>query len=343
MSQNYAKLFKAYDLRGSLPLLNADIYYWLGYGFVTQILKTENLSLTVNLTHDCRYSSPEFYKALYYGVMDAGGRPQALGLGSTDFMYASTILTDTAGIQVTASHNPKDDNGAKILKIGSDFLGLDNGLDKVRDFVLSKIDQENCNYKDRPEIIIDEDLRAKTLQLFVNKISEVGNIHDVNTKLKKSGRKLKVVVDCANGMGGFTMDLLTKLYTEIDWVSMYWEMDGNFPNHPADPSNKANMVELQKVVMDNQADLGVAFDGDADRAYFVDQDGNLVDGNYFGAEVASYMLADYYTNASTNFTPSVVYNYPTSRCIPNSILESCGNAIPSKNGPHIYKKNHGTI
>jgi phosphomannomutase len=333
--KNYYNLFKAYDIRGTYPEIDAKIYYWAGYGLVEKILKPEGLPLKVNICHDCRYTSPEFYKAFYNGVKNAGGEPFALGLASTDFMYAASILLDTPGAMITASHNPKDDNGVKIVKKVPQMLGLSGGLDKVRDYVLSVIETEDMHESDWAEPVEKAELRSQVLEFFVQKYTDVGDVATVDQTLQKQGKKLKISVDAGNGMGGFVMEHLNNIYKNIEFIPLFWQPDGNYPNHPADPQNLDNLKDLQKSIIENQADFGVAFDGDADRAFFVDENTKPVQGDYLVAFFAKYMLNNYIPESGLN--KAIVYCQPGSRCTPEIIAENEGVAIPSKQG-HTFIK-----
>jgi phosphomannomutase len=333
--KNYYNLFKAYDIRGTYPEIDAKIYYWAGYGLVEKILKPEGLPLKVNICHDCRYTSPEFYKAFYNGVKNAGGEPLALGLASTDFMYAASILFDTPGAMITASHNPKDDNGVKIVKKVPQMLGLSGGLDKVRDYVLSVIETGNMNEASWVDPIENAELRTKALEFYIQKYIELGDVANVDDTLGQKGKKLKVSVDAGNGMGGFVMEHLNNIYKNIEFIPLFWQPDGNYPNHPADPQNLDNLKDLQKSIIENQADFGVAFDGDADRAFFVDENTKPIQGDYLVAFFAKYLLNNYVPESGLN--KAIVYCQPGSRCTPEIIAENEGVAIPSKQG-HTFIK-----
>ena len=337
-STNYSKMFKAYDVRGTYPELNEAVYYWTGFAFVKTILEPEGLPLQVAIARDIRFTSPMFYRALYNGLKDAGAEPISLGLGSTDFLYASCQRFACPGIMVTASHNPKNDNGMKLIKTAPYAVGLDSGLDLVRDFVLSKIDSVNFDELVSKFVDATEDTTAKAeaIKFFEAKLETIGSISEVDLLLANRNQKLKVIVDTGNGMGGWFMPNISGMYRNIEFIPLYWELDGNFPNHPADPLQPENIRDLQNLVVKEQADLGVAFDGDADRAFFVDETGQRVDGNYLVSVFAQTLIRDV-QNGNSQFNPAVVYSLTGSRCVPNSINEVAGAAIPSKQG-HVYFK-----
>ena len=320
-------------MRGTVPELTADVYYWTGYGLVTKVLIVESLPTTVNVMQDCRYSSPEFYYAFCNGIKDAGGTPQPLGLGSSDMLYGSCQVTATPGAIITASHNPKDDNGVKILKIGSTMLGMDEGLDKVRDFVVEKMRLGiNLKISSKSNIVDNLELRKKVINFFVDKVKSIGQIAKVDSILNRSNKKLRVAVDAGNGMGGLVMDLVAGLYTNIEFTPLYWELDGNYPNHPADPQNFDNLKKLQKTILDNNLDFGFAFDGDADRVFFVDEYANIINGDFLCAFFAKTLLENQNWNPNPDYNSAVVYLQPGSRCVPEIIAETDGVAVPSMQG-----------
>ncbi len=335
----YHKMFKAYDIRGTYPEINEGIYYWTGYAFVRLLLEPENLPLKVNLVRDIRFTSPNFYKALYNGIKDAGGEPIALGLGSTDFLYAACQKFAFPGIMVTASHNPKNDNGMKLVKVAPNSVGLESGLDRIRDYVIKEMESTDLEKLAETFSIPEEasGIKSEVTQFFEEKLDHIGIIDEVDLFLTQQERKLKVVVDTANGMGGWFMPNISGMYENIEFVPLYWELDGEFPNHPADPLKPENLKDLQKLVLEQNADFGVAFDGDADRAFFVDENGNGIDGNFLVSMFAQTLIKDTQSTIKCQFNPAVVYSVTGSRCMPESINEVGGAAIPAKQG-HIYFK-----
>jgi phosphomannomutase len=343
ISTNISSFFKAYDIRGTCPDLSAEVYYWTGVALVELVLKPEKLPLKVNLLRDCRYSSHEFYNALALGILAAGGELNLLGLGSTDMMYASCMLWENSGAIVTASHNPKDDNGLKIVKQIPQMLGLSTGLDKIRDFVVDKMSKkENSGiFKKALEannlLTENKESKEKLETYFFDKITQIGNTLETNDKLVKQNRKLKIVVDTANGMAGYFMNRVSSLYPEIEFVDMFWNLDGNFPNHPADPTDEKNLALLKEKVLELKADIGIAFDGDADRAFFVDESGKTIKGDFLVSYLSKILLNQLEAETDSRLNPVVVYSYPGSRCIPSSVLENGGIPAPSKQG-HTFIK-----
>ncbi len=336
---DYSKFFKAYDIRGTVPELNAELYYWAGYGLIELILKPDNLPMEVNVTHDGRYSSNEFYTALVEGIKAAGGQPIQLGLGSTDTAYAASQYNTFAAISLTASHNPKDDNGMKILKTGSTMLGITNGLDKIRDFVVTKMGTNSTDFKSLAYPTTDDLTKSKVMEYFKDVIRKLGEIDRVDSILDSRGQKLIIPVDAGNGTGGFVMDFIKNFYRNIEFVPMYWEVDGNFPNHPADPQDLKNLVDLQAKVIELKSKFGFAFDGDADRVGFVDEKGEVVCGDYLVAFLAKTLLEANKRNPHPTLSHSVVYIQPGSRCVIDAITDQDGIAIPSTQGHTGIKAN----
>jgi phosphomannomutase len=334
---DYSKLFKAYDIRGTYPEINEKVYYWAGRGLVEAILKPQDLPLRVNIMHDCRLTSPTLYAALNKGILEAGAEPVSLGLGTTDLLYAACQMLENPGIMVTASHNPKDDNGLKIVKQTPQMLGLESGLDLVRDYVVSKIESEQVNLDSLPAVPVYQAEKQAVLDYYFQVMNEVGRFSEVNDVLASRDKTYKIVVDCGNGMGGFLMPYIREKYPHIHFIELFWEPDGNFPNHPADPSKHANLLDLIDKIKTEKADLGIAFDGDADRAYFVDETGGPIEGNYLVAAIASHFLENFDHTLAERFNPAIAYSQPQSRVVPFIVLEHGGVPVPSRQG-HTYVK-----
>jgi phosphomannomutase len=331
------KFFKSFDVRGTYPEISKELFYWIGYGLVSEVLIPENLPTTVNLCRDTRITGPEFYKAFYNGIINAGGKVNPLDLATSDFLYAACQVTNTPGAIITASHNPKDDNGVKIVKEGSTMLGLNQGLSKVRDFVVTKIEQEldDSNWLD-PEL--NENLKEEVWQYLKSKIYEIGKIDKINGILKDKNKKIKIAVDAGNAMGGWIMQKVKDFYPNIEFVDLFWELDGNYPNHSANPQDFKNLKDLQKTIVENDdVSFGFAFDGDADRVFFVDEKAEVVQGDFLVSFFAQSLLKDYHNASNSDFNPAVVYIQPGSRCVPESIALADGIAIPAKQG-HTHIK-----
>jgi len=332
-----SSLFKAYDLRGTVPVLTPEIYYLVAKGLVEKILQPEGLPLEVNLVRDGRYSSPDFYKAFYHGLIDSGAIVRALGMGTTDFMYAACQSLGASGAMITASHNPKDDNGCKMLKYGTHMLGLSTGLDKIRDYVVANLESTKLDLSQLSEVEENPEFQSKSLEYFIERAKTVGQTDLVNNLMKSQDKRLKIVVDTGNGMGGWIMPHFVDLYPNIEFVPLYWEVDGNFPNHPADPMVKANLVDLQNKIKEVGADFGAAFDGDADRCFIVDENGEPLNGEYLTAIFGKFMVELAYAKPELNLNPAVVYPLTYSRVICDTVIEANGAAVVSKQG-HTFIK-----
>jgi phosphomannomutase len=329
-----AKFFKAYDLRGTTPELDWKVYYLAGKGLVTEVMKKENLKLEINVWSDARLTSPLFYKAFINGLESEGCKVIPCGLGSTDMMYAYTISKDISGAIITASHNPKDDNGLKVVKKYPEMLGLAGGLDKVRDYVVANYQALTITEKNLKNVSNNIQAKIDAIDYMTKVSNQIGNFVNIVTPIDYT-----IVVDAGNGMGALIYELLKTQYPKIKFVPLYCELDGNFPNHPADPINTDNLVDLQKAVLDNKANLGIAFDGDADRAFFVDETGGLVNGENLVAVFAKKLVGDAIAKPELGYNPAAVYVVSYSRALADTVLMAGGAAIVSKQGHTFVKAN----
>jgi phosphomannomutase len=332
--KDVSKFFKAYDLRGTTPELSFEVYYLAGQGLITEILEVEALPKKVVVWHDTRLSSPEFYSYFISGLVSMGCEVIPCGLGTTDMMYASAMVEGCCGAIITASHNPKDDNGLKIVKKVPQMLGLSTGLDKIRDYVVNSMAKGDL--VDRKCLIdFDENTSARenAIEFLEGKILELSS--PLSQKLK-----LKVVVDSGNGMGGLAILSLIKCFPNVTFIPLFCDLDGNFPNHPADPINPENLIDLSKKVLEEKADFGIAFDGDADRAFFVDENGTPLNGENLVAVFAREMVKTAQTDSvvkSLGLTDSICYVVSYSRALPDIVSMSGGVPIVCKQG-HTFVK-----
>jgi phosphomannomutase len=327
---NVSKFFKAYDLRATTPELCWQVYYLAGQALVTEILKPEKINPRVTVWHDARLTSEVFYKAFVNGLESKGADVVACGLGSTDMMYASALENDCAGAIITASHNPKDDNGLKIVKKAPQMLGLSTGLDKIRDYVVANIENLKLEVSELKEVSTNITNRAQAIVFLEQKIASMAQN---STKTKG----LKVVVDSANGMGCLALKSLIKVFPLVEFVPLYCEIDGNFPNHPADPINPDNLVDLQAAVVKNKASFGIAFDGDADRAFFVDQKGRAVNGESLVAVFAQAMVKKAQAQPELGLQDTVCYVVSYSRALADAVTMADGVPVVCKQG-HTFVK-----
>ncbi len=341
ISSSIDKFFKPYDVRGTTPELSPELFYWIGNIFFKNIIIEEKLPKQFLLGHDCRLSSKDLYTAFYNGFLDAGGQILPLGEISTDYLYGATQALQLPGGIITASHNPKDDNGLKIVKRKAQMLGLNSGLDKIRDEVKKYYQIENINFSNFKKPILDLKTKEIVDEYFISKLKTIGNIDNVNDILKSKNRKLRIAVDAGNGMGGFIMkNFLINLYDNIEFLELYWNPDGNYPNHPADPQKPENLLDLQNLIKkEKNIDFGIAFDGDGDRAFFLDEKGELINGDYLVAFFTKTLIQDWKIRNKNNpkLETTAVYIEPGSKCVVEAISENGAIAIPSKQG-HLYIK-----
>jgi len=264
------RIFKAYDVRGVVPdELDADLARRIGAAFA----RWSGLP-RVLLGRDARESSPELAAALADGVTSVGADVADLGLASTDLVYFASGSLDLPGIMLTASHNPKEYNGLKFCLPGARPVGQDTGLGAIRELVEGDGDAPSAPGRGSVERIDMLDAYVEHVLSFV----------DVDAM-----RPLVVAVDTANGMGGLVVPaVMAHLPVTLD--HLYPELDGTFPNHPADPIDPENQRDLRAAVLRRSADVGFAFDGDADRVFLVDERADDVSGSAMTALVARAML-----------------------------------------------------
>jgi phosphomannomutase len=308
-----SSLFKAYDVRGIVPdELTPEIAREIGRALVSVLTPD-----TVVVGRDMRVSSKLLASSLIAGIRDAGADVVDVGLVSTDALsFAVGNYDYPAGVMVTASHNPPDYNGFKIAREGARALSLDDGLDAIRDLVVSG---------QLPPIVPP----AERGDLFERDILDEYAAHILSLIDVDALRPLRIAIDAGNGMAGMTVPRVFR-DLPIDVIPMYFELNGTFPNHPANPIEPENTKELREAVVAHGYDLGAAFDGDADRVFLVDEMGRLVGGDILTAMVASRML-DQHPGAA------IVYNLISSRGVPELIAAKGGRPIRSRVG-HSYIK-----
>ena len=273
---NFKDFVKTYDVRGLVGTqLTEDVIAAFGAAFVDE-LDLAGKQLVIG--HDMRDSSPEFAAAFAAGAQKRGGNPMMLGLCSTDMTYFASGKLDLPSVMFTASHNPASYNGMKFSRAGAKGIGLDSGLGAIRD--------RAQNYFDSSIPPVSALGVIQEINLTVEYVEYLRKLVDLSKT-----RRLKIVVDAANGMGGFTVPLvlgdaagLPALNLEI--IPLFFELDGTFPNHEANPLQVENLRDLQKAVVEHGADLGLAFDGDADRCFAVDETGGLVSPSALAAIVS---------------------------------------------------------
>jgi len=266
----YAKIFKAYDIRGVVPdELDERVAEAVGAAFV----RLTGASAVVT-AHDMRTSSPALADAFGRGASGQGADVIAAGLGSTDLLYYASGSLDLPGAMVTASHNPSKYNGIKLCRAGARPVGADSGLAELQEMAAGGVPAP----AGPPGTITTRDL-LPGYAAYLKTLVDVSGI-----------RPLTVAVDAGNGMAGHTVpEVLAGLPVRV--VPLYFELDGTFPNHEANPIDPANLRDLQRAVIESGADLGLAFDGDADRCFVVDERAVAVSPSVLTALIAVRELA----------------------------------------------------
>ncbi len=265
-------IFKAYDIRGIYPTdLNEDVAYLIGRAFVT-FLEAEQ----VVVGHDMRLSGPAVFDAVTRGITEQGADVLNIGLVSTDQYYFACSKLQSPGMMVTASHNPKEYNGFKMVRRMPQLLSGDAGIQDLRQLV----EREAFPQSARKGSIKPQNFQKE----FVEKVLSLINVSAL--------KPLKVVADTGNGtVGPMLQDVYQHL--PINLVGMYFEPDGSLPNHGLDPLQPENRAELQQRVVDEQADIGFAFDGDGDRFFVIDDRGQFIPGDFLTAIMGSHLLTKY--------------------------------------------------
>jgi phosphomannomutase len=309
------KIIKAYDIRGLVKdEITPDFSFSLGIAFA-KFLEYEREPATIVVGEDMRPSSPLLADAFSDGVISQGMDVIRIGLASTDMLYFASGKLNLPGIMFTASHNPAKYNGMKLCKSGARPIGQETGLLKIRELI-----EQGVPISNRPiGSIRNQDLLKEyvdyLLSLFPDKAFEK--------------RKLKVVIDAGNGMAGFTAPAVMERLN-IDLIPMYFELDGNFPNHEANPIEAKNLKDLQKRVKKEKADIGLAFDGDADRCFLINEKSELVNPSALTSLIAVHQL-------KTKPGSTIIYNLISSKAVSEVIAENGGIGVRSRVG-HSYIK-----
>ena len=304
------KIFGAYDVRGIYPdTLDEDTAYRIGRAFVQYLRPT-----TVAVGRDMRVSSPALAGAVIRGVTDQGADAVDLGLTTTDELYfAVGKFNYPAGIMVTASHNPKQYNGIKWCRENAIAISSESGGDAIRDLALASSPPEPGRKGQVTQRDVTDDYVRHVLSFI-----DVAKI-----------RPLKIAVDAGNGMAGM---IVPKVFEQLpcELVPLYFELDGTFPNHPASPIEPENTEHLRALVPEQRCDMGVAFDGDADRMFLVDERGNLLGGDMVTALVAQSLLRKHPG-------ATILYNLINSRSVPELIEREGGRAVRTRVGHSFIK------
>ncbi|SNY28619.1 phosphomannomutase/phosphoglucomutase [Paractinoplanes atraurantiacus] len=315
-------IIKAYDVRGTVPdQFDERTARAIGTAFVEMLRESGDDADQIVVAHDMRESGPGLVAAFARGANASGTAVVNIGLASTDELYYASGSLGLPGAMFTASHNPAKYNGIKMCRAGAKPVGQDSGLAVVRRRAEQLLDDLNAE--------ADGPSRVESRDLLADYAAHLRSLVDL------SGiRPLKVIVDAGNGMGGHTVpavlgdQVLPALPLQI--VPLYFELDGSFPNHEANPLDPANLVDLQRAIREQGADIGVAFDGDADRCFIIDEKGDPVSPSAITALVAKRELAKF--PGST-----VIYNLITSAAVPEIITENGGKPVRSRVGHSFIK------
>ncbi|RJQ80949.1 phosphomannomutase/phosphoglucomutase [Pseudonocardiaceae bacterium YIM PH 21723] len=308
--RDLSAIIKAYDIRGVVgEQLDADIVRSMGAAFAQLVGGP-----AVVIGYDMRDSSPGLAAAFAEGVTGQGVDVIEIGLASTDMLYFASGTLDLPGAMFTASHNPAQYNGIKLCRAGASPVGQDSGLAQIRESV-----EQGIAPIDGPKGTVTKREALADYAAYLLKLVDVSGI-----------RPLKVVVDAGNGMGGYTVPEVFK-GLPIELVDLYFELDGNFPNHEANPLDPKNIVDLQAKVREVGADLGLAFDGDADRCFVVDERGEPVSPSAITALVAVRELAK-------SPGDTIIHNLITSKVVPEIVAEHGGQAVRTRVGHSFIKQ-----
>ena len=309
------KIIKAYDIRGLVKdEVTPDFSFSLGVAFA-KFLEIEREPATIVVGEDMRPSSAPLADAFSDGVTSQGLDVIRIGLASTDMLYFASGKLNLPGVMFTASHNPAKYNGMKLCKSGARPIGQESGLVKIRQLI-----EEGVPMSNRPVgNVRKQELLGDYVDYLLTRFPK-------NTFKK---RKLKVVIDAGNGMAGFTAPAVME-QLNVELIPMYFELDGNFPNHEANPIEPENLKALQKKVKKEKADIGLAFDGDADRCFLIDENGDLVNPSALTSLIAVREL-------KANPGATIIYNLISSKAVAEVISENGGIALRSRVG-HSYIK-----
>jgi phosphomannomutase len=313
--KDLSTIVKAYDVRGVVPdELDSDVARAVGAAFV-RLTGAERIVTA----HDMRESSPSLAAAFAEGATGQGADVVEAGLASTDMLYFASGCHDIPGAMFTASHNPARYNGIKLCRAGAAPVGQESGLREIRAMVEDGIPEH-----DGPRGSVSGQDVLGEYAAYLREMVDLSGI-----------RPLKVVVDAGNGMGGYTVPAVlgdSKLPAlPLDIVPLYFELDGTFPNHEANPLDPANLVDLQRSVVEVGADIGLAFDGDADRCFVVDERGEPVSPSAITALVAVREL-------TKEPGATIIHNLITSRAVPEIVAEHGGRPVRTRVGHSFIKQ-----
>ena len=311
------RVIKAYDVRGLVGSeIDESLVAEVGAAFA-RLMAAEGAGRVV-IGHDMRESSPPLSAAFADGVVAQGLDVVRIGLASTDQLYFASGTLDCPGAMFTASHNPAAYNGIKLCRAGAKPVGADTGLGLIRDQLIAGVDPSAPGKHGNCGTITDRDVLAD-YAVFLHSLVDITGL-----------RPLRVAVDAGNGMAGHTAPAVFGSVAGMTMLPLYFELDGNFPNHEANPLDPANLVDLQKFVRETGADIGLAFDGDADRCFVVDERGEPVSPSAVTGLVAARELA-------REPGATVIHNLITSHAVPELVAERGGTPLRSRVGHSFIK------
>ena len=303
-------IFKAYDIRGIYPNdLNEETAAAIGFA-LTKMLKAEKIIVG----RDMRLSGEKIFNALTQGITNAGAEVINIGLVPTDAAYFASGVFNLPAVMITASHNPAEWIGFKITRSGA----IPFGEDDIKKLKEKSVLKPLGNAPAAKEKITTYDIVPEYLN---NALSFID---------KNKIKPLKIAADAGNGMAGKFIPLL---YNGLpcSLIPLYFELDGSFPNHPASPIEYKNLIDLQKKIKEEKADFGMAFDGDADRVFFIDENSAIINGSIIAAIIAEYFLEKHKGE-------KIIYDLRCSHVVPEIIVKNGGQAIISRVGHSFIKK-----
>ena len=313
-SNQVPAIFKAYDIRGLVDNeITPDFTFSTGVAFA-RFLQLEREPATVVIGEDMRPSSPVLADAFSAGVTSQGMDVTRIGLASTDMLYFASGKLNLPGAMFTASHNPAEYNGIKLCLSGARPIGKESGLLTIENFVRqgSPMQIRSMGIEKNREMLSE----------YVDYLHSLVDLSEM--------RSLKIVVDAGNGMAGYTAPAIFE-GLNVDLIPLYFELDGSFPNHEANPIDAKNLKDLQKAVKKHKADLGLAFDGDADRCFLVDENGETVN----PSDLTSLITARELVRVPG---ATIIYNLISSRTVLEVIQENGGKGLRSRVGHSYIKK-----
>ncbi|WP_265521825.1 phosphomannomutase/phosphoglucomutase [Oerskovia flava] len=351
MTIDLSHLIKAYDVRGTVPdQLGPDVAHAIGVAFAHAVVLPEvgqvpdgvgteagaDGRARAVVGQDMRDSGPALVDAFAQGLADAGVDVVRIGLCSTDGLYYASGALGVPGAMFTASHNPAEYNGIKLCRAGARPVGQDSGLTEVRRLAEQYLGEDFPPVAGTPGTVTERDMLTD-YAAFLRSLVDLSAI-----------RPLKVVIDAGNGMGGYTVPAVLGTgaglaHLPLDIVPLYFELDGTFPNHEANPLDPENLRDLQAAVVEHDADLGLAFDGDADRCFVVDEHGDPVSPSAITALVG---LREVATELAAGRTPTVIHNLITSRAVPDLLGGAGARTVRTRVGHSFIKAQmaeHGAV